>query len=285
MKGFNILSPLTLTRFPDNNQHRPDILDITLVKGVALRLRGIETLQRLDFDYCFVLLKLGLLTGDRLNPVKTITNWKKILVALEKIDTPALSDVPNDIVYIDEFDYGIGTRAHVVKYTNSIPLTGFGRPNTRYQINQTHQSGSASRLHALALLYSAYTDDIPRPQTGVQLVLFVDDTTLYLRSCSVGHIIPRLQRTIDELTQWFQLWRIEVNPEKSGAIYFDYSMKKEDSNRPEIISDVLGSLLNSTSDALAGIQADPPQESHAPTASIFRSVVSDKAEDSPWVDT
>ncbi|GBP31618.1 RNA-directed DNA polymerase from mobile element jockey [Eumeta japonica] len=58
---------------------------------------------------------------------------------------------------------------------------------------------------------------------GVQLALFADDTTLFLRSDSLNHIIPRLQRAINELTQWFQLWRIEVNSEKSAAIYFDFS--------------------------------------------------------------
>ncbi|GBP57323.1 hypothetical protein EVAR_39962_1 [Eumeta japonica] len=43
---------------------------------------------------------------------------------------------------------------------------------------------------------------------GVQLALFADDTTLFLRSDSLNYI-PRLQRAINELTQWFQLWRIE----------------------------------------------------------------------------
>ncbi|GBP87794.1 Probable RNA-directed DNA polymerase from transposon X-element [Eumeta japonica] len=73
------------------------------------------------------------------------------------------------------------------------------------------------------LLYSAYTNDIPRPKTGVQLVLFADDTILFLHGASFNHILPRLQRAIDEPTQWFQLWRIEVNLDKSAAIYFDFS--------------------------------------------------------------
>ncbi|GBP88955.1 Probable RNA-directed DNA polymerase from transposon BS [Eumeta japonica] len=75
----------------------------------------------------------------------------------------------------------------------------------------------------LSFIVPAYTNDIPRPKTGVQLALFADDTTLFLRSDSLNHIIPRLQRAINELTQWFQLWRIEVNSEKSAAIYFDFS--------------------------------------------------------------
>ncbi|GBP81751.1 hypothetical protein EVAR_62667_1 [Eumeta japonica] len=53
------------------------------------------------------------------------------------------------------------------------------------------------------LLYSACTNDILRPNSGVQLALSADDITLFLRSVNLSHIIPRLQRAIDELTQWF----------------------------------------------------------------------------------
>ncbi|GBP19715.1 hypothetical protein EVAR_8875_1 [Eumeta japonica] len=106
--GFSVLSLLTPTGFPDNNRHKSDILDIALVKRVALRLEGIETFQCLNSDHCSVLLKLGPLIGDKLNPVKTITNWKKLSFALEKIDTPALRDIPNDIVLTDEINHSTG---------------------------------------------------------------------------------------------------------------------------------------------------------------------------------
>ncbi|GBP83896.1 Probable RNA-directed DNA polymerase from transposon BS [Eumeta japonica] len=55
------------------------------------------------------------------------------------------------------------------------------------------------------LLYSAYINDIPRPSTGVQLALFADDTAHFLRSNCLQNILPRLQRAIDELTQWLRL--------------------------------------------------------------------------------
>ncbi|GBP38301.1 Probable RNA-directed DNA polymerase from transposon BS [Eumeta japonica] len=77
------------------------------------------------------------------------------------------------------------------------------------------------------LLYSAYTNDIPRPQTGVQLALFADDIALYLSGSNFRIITPRLQKTIDELTRWFQTWTIEVNPEKSATIFFNYSSIKK----------------------------------------------------------
>ncbi|GBP71056.1 hypothetical protein EVAR_37896_1 [Eumeta japonica] len=58
-----------------------------------------------------------------------------------------------------------------------------------------------------------FTNDIPRPSSGVQLALFVDHTALYLRSTCLPYITPRRQRAIDELIRWFQLWRIEAQSE------------------------------------------------------------------------
>ncbi|GBP95100.1 RNA-directed DNA polymerase from mobile element jockey [Eumeta japonica] len=76
------------------------------------------------------------------------------------------------------------------------------------------------------LLYSAYTNDIPRPTSGVQLALFADDTALFYRNRYRDVAASRLQRAIDELGQWFRLWRIEVNPEKSAAIQFKYRKRR-----------------------------------------------------------
>ncbi|GBP91232.1 Probable RNA-directed DNA polymerase from transposon BS [Eumeta japonica] len=49
------------------------------------------------------------------------------------------------------------------------------------------------------LLYSAYTNDIPRPTSGVQLALFADDTALFFRSRTRRSIFRHLPRSIDEL--------------------------------------------------------------------------------------
>ncbi|GBP33343.1 hypothetical protein EVAR_30933_1 [Eumeta japonica] len=61
---------------------------------------------------------------------------------------------------------------------------------------------------------------------GVQLALFSDDTAIYLRSNSIGNILPRLQRAIDELTQWLRLWRFDVNPNKSASIKVQFPCRK-----------------------------------------------------------
>ncbi|GBP67659.1 Probable RNA-directed DNA polymerase from transposon BS [Eumeta japonica] len=81
-------------------------------------------------------------------------------------------------------------------------------------------------------LYSAYTNDIPRPTSGVQLTLFADDTALYFRSRTRLSIFRHLPKAIDELGQWFRKWRIEGNPDKSAAIQFKYSK-----NRSKLVVD------------------------------------------------
>ncbi|GBP87638.1 RNA-directed DNA polymerase from mobile element jockey [Eumeta japonica] len=80
----------------------------------------------------------------------------------------------------------------------------------------------ASRLRALSLLYSEYTNDIPRLSSDVQIALFADDTALYLRGQTERNICPHLQKAIEKLARWFQIWRIEINAEKSAAISFIY---------------------------------------------------------------
>ncbi|GBP94157.1 Probable RNA-directed DNA polymerase from transposon BS [Eumeta japonica] len=91
------------------------------------------------------------------------------------------------------------------------------------------------------LLYSAYTNDVPRPSSsGVQLALFADDTALFYgnRNRSTRFTLLPLQRAIDELGQWFRKWRIEVNPDKSAAIQFKYGKIRSrlivDKNTPNL---------------------------------------------------
>ncbi|GBP82208.1 RNA-directed DNA polymerase from mobile element jockey [Eumeta japonica] len=334
---FDIITPLTPTHYPNDVNRRPDILDIALLKGVALKLSCIETLQCLNSDHRPVLMRLGSLTGDCPPTVKTITNWQKVSTALEEIDTPMLNNIPNDIVSTDDIDNAIGALtnhirtvvddssrtvpansdrkelprdvkeliraknaalrraskyptcenrsearilqrksqsfwglAKALKTEKAVPTPALRKldnsiafddrekaecladsieqqcsENPAVDIEHVRRVEEEVRrrvslppkddldpiTHDEAprsppLLYSAYVNDIPRPKTGVQLALFADDTALFLRSNCLRNILPRLQRAIDELTQWLRLWRIEVNPEKSASIYFDYSPRK-----------------------------------------------------------
>ncbi|GBP41484.1 hypothetical protein EVAR_24402_1 [Eumeta japonica] len=54
---FDIITPLTPTHYPNDVNRRPNILDIALLKGVALKLSCIGTLQCLNLDHQPVLMR------------------------------------------------------------------------------------------------------------------------------------------------------------------------------------------------------------------------------------
>ncbi|GBP59998.1 Probable RNA-directed DNA polymerase from transposon BS [Eumeta japonica] len=53
--------------------------------------------------------------GGRPIPIRKITNWKRVSTALEKIDTPNLNSIPNDIASTDEIDFAIGALTNHVR--------------------------------------------------------------------------------------------------------------------------------------------------------------------------
>jgi hypothetical protein len=74
------------------------------------------------------------------------------------------------------------------------------------------------------LLFSLYVNDIARTQ-GVHLALFADDTALFYTHKNRAHVAKKLQTAANTLGEWFRTWRIEVNPEKSAAVFFSRSCK------------------------------------------------------------
>ncbi|GBP47039.1 RNA-directed DNA polymerase from mobile element jockey [Eumeta japonica] len=105
---FGIIAPSTSTCFPHVVTHRPSTIDIALTEGVALNFNSIETIHGLTSDHWPVILKMGPPDGGRPIPIRKITNWKRVSTALEKIDTPNLNSIPNDIASPDEIDFAIG---------------------------------------------------------------------------------------------------------------------------------------------------------------------------------
>ncbi|GBP78193.1 Probable RNA-directed DNA polymerase from transposon X-element [Eumeta japonica] len=50
---------------------------------------------------------MGVPDGGKPIPIRKITNWKRVSTALEKIDTPNLNSIPNDIASTNEIDFAI----------------------------------------------------------------------------------------------------------------------------------------------------------------------------------
>lgn len=96
----------------------------------------------------------------------------------------------------------------------------------RYRVEGTRSSSHPIRAgvpqgSALSpLLYSLYTSDMPR-HPNVELALFADDTALFTTHPLPARITSNLQAAATALGEWFAKWRIEVNPEKSAAIFFN----------------------------------------------------------------
>ncbi|GBP52998.1 RNA-directed DNA polymerase from mobile element jockey [Eumeta japonica] len=125
---FEIIAPSTATYFPHNDTYRTSTLDIALTKGDALNLNSIEPLHRLLSDHRPVLLKMGPPDGGR--PVSTvkITDWKRVSTAFEKIDTPPLNSIADDISTIEQIDHAIGAftshvRTVVEKCEQEVPAS------------------------------------------------------------------------------------------------------------------------------------------------------------------
>ncbi|GBP53752.1 RNA-directed DNA polymerase from mobile element jockey [Eumeta japonica] len=125
---FEIVAPSTATYFPHNDTYRTSTLDIALTKGVALNLNSIEPLHKLLSDHRPVLLKMVPPDGGR--PVSTvkITDWKRVSTAFEKIDTPPLNSIRDDINTIEQIEHAIGAltshvRTVVEKCEREVPAS------------------------------------------------------------------------------------------------------------------------------------------------------------------
>lgn len=68
------------------------------------------------------------------------------------------------------------------------------------------------------LLFATYTADIPKPERTA-LAIYADDTAILAHSRSPVLLTRYLQEATDELEDYFRQWRIEVNPEKSTALF------------------------------------------------------------------
>jgi hypothetical protein len=78
-------------------------------------------------------------------------------------------------------------------------------------------------------LYNVYINDIPPPQTsGENLALFEDDTCLYVTDRKEGHVLRKIYRELNSMAAWYERWNIQINEEKTWAIYFTLQNRPPD---------------------------------------------------------
>ncbi|GBP95907.1 Probable RNA-directed DNA polymerase from transposon X-element [Eumeta japonica] len=101
----------------------------------------------------------------------------------------------------------------------------FDRTRKHTLVQKNDKAGVPQGSALSPLLYSVYTNDIPRSSSGVQLALFADDTALYLRGQTERNICPHLQKAIEELARWFQTWRIEDGADIRVSVFAHAALK------------------------------------------------------------
>ncbi|KAJ2952535.1 hypothetical protein O0L34_g6854 [Tuta absoluta] len=128
--SFDLVAPTEVTHYPHTVTHRPDILDIALLKNVNLRLSSIEVRHELcDSDHRPVLLKLDPRTdipgpSGLCGPTKTIVDWPKLGQALNAPSSTHLDQIPTRLTTETDINLAVSSITnHVSSVVNSCSRT------------------------------------------------------------------------------------------------------------------------------------------------------------------
>lgn len=68
-------------------------------------------------------------------------------------------------------------------------------------------------------LFNLYLNEIPL-NSNTTLALYADDTAVLAKHDHPSYLAARLQNHLDQIIDWFDTWKVKVNPNKCSAIYF-----------------------------------------------------------------
>lgn len=160
--------------------------------------------------------------------LQTLRIVEKISESLEKKDTTAaiFLDVSKafDKVWHDGLIYKL-IRAQIPR--KFVKLIECYLKNRTFQVkvenclSQTRRTTAGVPQGSVLgpVLYNIYTSDLPRTP-GTELALYADDTAITSNSRCPVHAARNLQTAIDNLEEWFETWKIKINPNKSQAVLY-----------------------------------------------------------------
>ena len=70
------------------------------------------------------------------------------------------------------------------------------------------------------LLFVIYINDLSMISCVIELILFADDTNLFLHGISLSSLELRLNRELENLSTWFKVNMLSLNPKKTNYMIF-----------------------------------------------------------------
>ena len=71
------------------------------------------------------------------------------------------------------------------------------------------------------LLFIIYTNDLPNCLTNYKVILFADDTTIYISSNNFKQLYLAANRELEYLTDWFLSNKLSLNVSKTHFVLFE----------------------------------------------------------------
>lgn len=70
------------------------------------------------------------------------------------------------------------------------------------------------------LLFSAYINDLPTVCDGVEILIYADDTVLYVHGKDPDEVTNKLSLTMERVVKWLSYSCLTLNTEKTVTMYF-----------------------------------------------------------------
>ena len=84
----------------------------------------------------------------------------------------------------------------------------------------------SSGLYSRAFIFLLYINDIVNASTALQLILFADDTNVFLSGKDPEYLVNQLNIELNKLSVWFRVNKLSLNLKKTKFIVFKPNQKR-----------------------------------------------------------
>ncbi|KAG5866651.1 hypothetical protein JTB14_008316 [Gonioctena quinquepunctata] len=117
-------------------------------------------------------------------------------------------------------------------------ISSEGRDCTVRSPPHTPQAGVPQGSILSPILFSLYVSDIPKTH---EIIQYADDTVLYVSAPNTTILNRRAQNMLDEFSNWCNIWRVRLNPNKTQTILFKHP---NNSQKPSLKSNEINLTLS-----------------------------------------